>query len=203
MSTERLTAKRKAEILNSVKERYRAVASDPTGHFCYPVGRESAVGLGYEPEWLNAVPAEVVDRFVGVGNPFSVRRPVKGQSVLDVGCGSGLDAFVAAALVGADGRSVGVDMAPEMLEWPKRAVAAGTLGNIEFREGSVEELPFEDESFDLVISNGVLNLVPDKDAAFQEMHRVLRPGGSFAAADLLVVASIPADVLTDVDAWST
>jgi len=203
MTDQCLSEDRKAEITKSLKERYHAVAVHPAGHFKYPVGRESALGLGYEHEWLDAAPAEIVDRFVGVGNPFSVRKPESGQSVLDAGCGSGLDAFVAAILVGKDGRSVGVDLMPGMLEWPRKALPAWTLDNLEFKEGSMEQLPFEDESFDMVISNGVLNLVLDKDAAFQEIYRVLRPGGALAAADLIVVDTIPEKVLADKGAWST
>lgn len=192
-----------AERRNAVKERYRAVAEQPEGHFSYPIGRESARGLGYAAEWLDAVPSHVVERFVGVGNPFSIREPAGGERVLDVGSGCGLDAFVAAALVGPEGRVVGLDLTVEMLDVARAALAESQLSHLEFREGSVEELPFAAAAFDQVISNGVLNLVPDKDAAFREIHRVLRPGGTFAAADLLVIETIPEEVLADADAWST
>jgi SAM-dependent methyltransferase len=192
-----------AQIREAVTETYRAVAREPVGQFCYPVGRESAEGLGYEREWLDAVPAEVVDRFVGVGNPFGLRQFEGRERVLDVGCGAGLDTLVAAMLVGRDGRSVGVDIVPEMLEWPRKALATWELANVEFREGAAEDLPFEDESFDVVMSNGVLNLVPDKDAAFREIARVLRLDGTFATADLLVIETVPEEVLADMDAWST
>ncbi len=122
--------------------------------------------------------------------------------MLDVGCGCGMDTFVAAGLVGPKGRATGLDLTPEMLEWPRKARAAFNQSNVEFHEGSAEKLPFEDDSFDLVTSNGVLNLVPDKDAAYAEIRRVLRPGGVFAAADLLVVEAIPETVLASEDAWS-
>jgi arsenite methyltransferase len=187
------------ELRQAVREKYRSVSVQPEGPFPYPVGRPSALGLGYEPQWLDAVPDDVLDRFVGVGNPFRLVRPEPGQRVLDLGCGSGLDVFVAALLVGAAGRAAGVDLTPEMLAWPRRHARANT----EFREGTVEALPFDDHSFDLVISNGALNLVPDKDAAFREIFRVLRPGGAFAAADLLVTSTVPEEVLAGLDAWST
>ncbi|MHC4135856.1 MAG: methyltransferase domain-containing protein [Planctomycetota bacterium] len=191
------------ELRRAVREKYRSVSIQPRGPFPYPVGRESAVGLGYESAWLEAVPADVIERFVGVGNPFRVRRPERGARILDLGCGSGLDVFVAAVLVGAAGRAVGLDLTPEMLAWPRRHVTGWTLGNVEFEEGMIEALPFESGSFDMVISNGALNLVPRKDAAFREIFRVLAPGGAFAVADLLVTSTVPEEVLAGMDAWST
>lgn len=187
----------------SVKEKYGRVARSAAGHFPYPVGRASALRLGYLPEWLKAAPAAVVDRFVGIGNPFRIRRPRPGERVLDIGCGCGLDAFVAARLVGPEGSAVGLDLTPEMLERARAALKRSKLKNLEFREGSAEDLPFESGAFDLAISNGALNLVPDKDAAFREIARVLRPGGELVAADLLVVETIPKRVLAGMDAWST
>ena len=188
---------------DAVREKYRAVSREPTGQFPYPVGRESALGLGYEPAWMGAVPGEVVDRFVGAGNPFAVERPETGERVLDLGCGCGLDVFVAARFVGPRGRAVGIDLTPEMLAGAERAAAEWPLGNVELRVGDVEALPFGDGTFDRVISNGVLNLVPDKDAAFSEACRVLRPGGRFVVADLLVTETVPVEVLASLDAWST
>ncbi len=193
---------RRLEIEKAVLEKYRAVAKVPRGQFSYPVGRESAEKLGYLPAWLDAVPPEVLDRFVGVGNPFRVGKPATGERVLDVGCGCGLDAFIASALVGPSGRAVGLELTADMLEWPRKALSGSGAANLTFEEGSVEHLPFEDRSFDRVISNGVLNLVLDKDAAFREITRVLRPGGTFAAADLIVVETAPEKVLKDPNTWS-
>jgi len=198
-----LSPQRAAALRDEVRRTYRAVASQPEGLLPYPTGRASALRLGYPPAWLHTIPHQVVDRFVGVGNPFGIRKPATGEHVLDIGCGCGLDSFVAAALVGPEGRSVGLDLTVEMLDQARAAQANAGLGNLEFREGTVEALPFDDASFDQVISNGVLNLVPDKDAAFREIARVLRPGGVFAAADLLVTATIPEQVLSGIDAWST
>lgn len=194
---------RAEEIRASVRDKYRQVAEDPAGNISYPVGRESALGLGYDPAWLAKLPEAVLNRFVGAGNPFSVRQPAPGERVLDVGCGCGLDAFIAASLVGAAGRVAGLDMTPAMIDVSRGALAQQDPGNLEFVEAPAEDLPFADDSFDLVISNGVLNLVPDKDRVFRELHRVLRPEGVFAAADLLVIATIPEEVLADTDAWST
>lgn len=190
-------------LQSAVREKYRSVARRPEGRFPYPVGRKSALRLGYERAWLDAVPDPVVRRFVGVGNPFAARRPRDGERVLDLGCGAGFDAFVAALLVGQGGRVVGLDLTREMLDVAREHARAWALKNAAFRTGRAERLPFEASEFDLVVSNGVLNLVPDKDAAFQEAYRVLRPGGAFAVADLLVTERVPEEVLADMDAWST
>jgi len=191
------------ERRRAVREKYRAVSLGPEGHFTYPVGREGAIGLGYDPEWLEAIAAPVVERFVGIGNPFRIRQPGPGEHVLDLGCGCGMDVFVAAHLVGPQGRAVGLDLTPEMLAWARAWAREASLDAVTFEEGTVEALPFKDHSFDMVISNGVLNLVPDKDAAMAEIERVLKAGGTFAAADLLVIESIPEEVLASLDAWST
>jgi len=192
-----------AAIRAAVTGKYRAVAERAGGHFPYPVGRESALALGYAADWIEDVPGAVLERFVGVGNPFSVRLPAPGQRVLDAGCGCGTDAYVASRLVGPGGAVVGLDLTAEMLDVARAGLASWPLRNLAFHEGDVARLPFEDASFDLVVSNGVLNLVPDKGAAFRELRRVLRPGGALAAADLLVEETVPAELLASMDAWST
>jgi SAM-dependent methyltransferase len=203
MAREEPTQSRSAEIRAAVRHKYRSIAEGPADQFGYPVGLESARGLGYEDAWLNAVPADVVAAFVGVGNPFSVHRPAPGEAVLDLGCGSGLDVFVAGLLTGPRGRAVGVDMTSEMLRCPRSALADRPRAHVSFVEALIEDLPFPDASFDTVLSNGVLNLVPDKSRAFAEIARVLAPGGVFAAADLLVVDTVPPETLASMDAWST
>ncbi len=203
MTVETLTLGQAAEIRYGVKSKYQKVAASPEGHFSYPVGRESALGLGYDPSWFRFVPVEVASRFVGVGNPFSVRAPKPGDRVLDAGCGCGFDTLIAAGLTGPSGKATGIDLTAEMLAIARTAAASFKHGHTEFLEGSVERLPFDDAYFDLVISNGVLNLVPDKLAAFAEIARVLRPEGALAAADLVLVKTIPPEVLENTDSWST
>ncbi len=190
-------------IHETVRAKYRLFAAKPEGHFSYPTGRRGAIAQGYDPAWLDAAPPEVVDRFVGVGNPFEVRRPAPGERVLDVGCGAGLDAFVAAGLVGPSGRVVGVELTQEMLDTPRAALGTRPMPQLTFEDADAAALPFADASFDVVVSNGVLNLVPDKDAAFREIRRVLRPGGTLAAADLVLLDAIPAAELASKDAWSS
>jgi len=197
-----LSRTRQCMIRRSVKAAYRAFARTPRRGFPYPEGTAGAERFGYRAEWLAGVPGTVLRRFAGVGNPFAIRAPRPGEHVLDVGCGCGLDAFVASRMVGPEGRVVGLDLTAEMVRWAGAAAKAWPLDNVTFRVGSAEKLPFEDAAFDEVISNGALNLVPDKDAAFAEIARVLRPGGVFAAADLLVVETVPDEVLADPDAWS-
>jgi arsenite methyltransferase len=187
----------------SIQSRYQGVSQDPHGKFMYPVGRESLAQLGYEDAWLRDIPTDMLDRFVGVGNPFQIQRPRAGERVLDVGCGCGVDVFVAAHFVGQEGRATGVEMTTEMLERPRRAQASWPHGNLEFVQGLAEDLPFADENFDLVISSGVLNLAPDKDQAYREIFRVLKPGGFLATADLLVMDDLPEEVLKSADAWSS
>jgi arsenite methyltransferase len=203
MTIEMLPPERAKEIRNAVKLKYQEVAKGPEGRFSYPVGAESVLKLGYPRTWMELVPAAVVGRFVGVGNPFSIRTPEQGNRVLDAGCGCGFDAFIAAALAGASGKAVGIDVTAEMLRVAQAASKSFKSGNVEFLEGSIEQLPFEDGFFDLVISNGVLNLIPDKQAAFREIARVLHSKGALVAADLLVIETIPPEVLASTDAWST
>lgn len=181
-------------IREGIAEKYRKVAVSPEGMFQYPTGEVSACGLGYPPELLAAIPQRVRERFIGVGNPFSLGPIEPGEAVLDLGCGTGFDAFVAARLVGAAGRVVGIDLSPEMLAVAKAGQAEAGFPQVEFREAAVEVLPFADRSFDIALSNGVLNLVPDKPAALREIFRVLRPGGRLQACDIgLVGDRMPPD----------
>jgi arsenite methyltransferase len=203
MNIETTSPERAKEIRNAVKSKYREVAQSPAGRFAYPVGIEGALKLGYAHSWMGLVPETVISRFVGVGNPFSVRTLRTGDRVLDAGCGCGFDTFIAASMAGITGMAVGIDLTAEMLAVARSASESFRSGNVEFREGSIEQLQFEDGSFDLVISNGVLNLIPDKQTAFREIARVLRPKGALVAADLLVTETIPPEVLASTDAWST
>ena len=203
MAIETPSPKRAEEIRSAVKSKYQKVATSPEGCFAYPVGRESALKLGYSPSWLEGLDAAVIDRFVGVGNPFRIRAPKPGDRILDVGCGCGFDTFIASAMAGPTGSAIGIDLTMEMLAAPRFAAGTFHKGNVEFLEGSIENLPFDDNLFDLAISNGVLNLITDKQAAFAELARVIRPDGALVAADLLVIETIPQEILANTDAWST
>lgn len=189
-------------LRDSIRRRYAQVAQRPEGQFKYPVGRASAEHLGYRAEWLDRISPEVVDRFVGVGNPFSLGEPQSGWRIVDVGCGCGMDSQVAAQLAGPAGQVIGVDVSTEMLTVARAGLAASGLTNVTFVEGSAEALPVEAGWADLVISNGVLNLTPCKPSAFAEVARVLRPGGRFQAVDLILVKDLPADVRDEEFAWS-
>ena len=181
-------------IRNGIADKYRKVAVSPEGLFRYPTGEASARGLCYPPDLVAAIPPAIRERFVGVGNPFSLGPIRAGESVLDLGCGAGFDAFIAAQLVGLEGRVVGIDLSLEMLAVARAGQAEAGLPQIEFCEAPVEVLPFPDASFDLALSNGVLNLVPDKPAALREIFRVLRPGGRLQACDIgLVGDRLPPD----------
>ena len=180
-----------AAIRQGIAEKYRKVAASPAGLFRYPTGEESARTLGYPAALLQGVPPTIRERFVGVGNPFGLGPIGPGEAVLDLGCGAGLDAMVAAQLVGPTGRVVGIDLSPEMLAVASAALAETPYTWVSFRQGEVEALPFPDTSFDVVLSNGVLNLVPDKPRAVREIYRVLRPGGHLQACDIGLVGDEP------------
>jgi arsenite methyltransferase len=203
MTLELPSPERAEEIRSAVRSKYKRVAANPEGCFAYPIGKESALKLGYAPSWLEGMDAVVIDRFVGVGNPFMIRAPRPGDRILDAGCGCGFDTLIASALAGPTGKATGVDLTAEMLAVPRRAAGSFIKGAAEFLEGSIEKLPFDDAFFDLAISNGVLNLIPDKRAAFAELARVIRPDGALVAADLLLIETIPPEILANTDAWST
>jgi arsenite methyltransferase len=180
-----------ATVRHGIAQKYRKVAVSPTGLFRYPTGEASARGLGYPTELFAPIPRAIRDHFVGVGNPFSLGPIRPGEAVLDLGCGAGFDVFVAAQLVGGSGRVVGVDLSVEMLAIAEAGKAEAGFGRVEFCEAAVEALPFPEASFDVALSNGVLNLVPDKPAALREIFRVLRPGGRLQASDIGLVGDEP------------
>jgi len=192
-----------AEALREqVREKYREVAAEPHRAFHFHIGRPLAARLGYDAGAVDALPDRAVESFAGVGNPFSLRRLEPGERVVDVGSGAGFDSFVAAGQVGGTGRVVGVDMTTEMLD--KSRATAGELGlaHVEFRDGLAERLPVEDGWADVVISNGVINLCADKKAVFEEIRRVLRPGGWLQFADIANGLPVPPDALRDIDLWT-
>jgi arsenite methyltransferase len=187
----------KSEIRNT----YASVSQEPEKDFIFPTGRGWAQDLGYPPELAN-VPEAAVESFAGVANPWELGRLSAGERVLDLGCGAGTDSLVAAQMVGPDGSVVGIDMTPEMLAKAHRAAAEMGAANVEFVEGEIELLPFADESVDVVISNGVIDLLPDKDTVFAEIYRVLRPGGRIQFADVTIQQPVSEEGKRNIDLWT-
>jgi len=202
MSTTSGPAVEPALLRASVREKYREVALHPGGVFHFHTGRPLAALLGYDRDLVATLPDRAVESFAGVANPFSLRPISRGERVVEVGSGGGFDSIVAAHLVGPDGRVVGVDMTPEMLAKSQETARLLGLGHVEFRDGLAEELPVQDGWADVVISNGVLNLVADKGRAFAEIHRVLRPGGHLQFADIAMGRPVPADAVCNIDLWT-
>jgi len=191
-----------AELRREVQIKYREVALTPTKGFHFHTGRPLAERLGYPAEALDALPGECVESFAGVGNPFSLGEIRPGEVVVDVGSGAGFDSLVASRMVGATGSVIGVDMTPEMLRKARRNAKRIEASNATFRKGLAEKLPVPDGSADAVISNGVINLVPDKEAALKEIFRVLKPGGRLYLADIMVHKPVPDAARQIIDLWT-
>jgi SAM-dependent methyltransferase len=190
------------EVLkNEIKKTYASVSDEPEKDFVFPTGRSWAEDLDYPSELAN-VPERAVESFAGVANPFTLGRLAPGERVLDLGCGAGTDSLVAAQMVGPPGRVTGIDMTPEMLSKARAAAAELGADNVEFVESEAERLPFEDASFDVVISNGVIDLIPDKDAVFSELFRVLVPGGRMQIADVTIQNPVSAEGRRNIDLWT-
>jgi arsenite methyltransferase len=185
-----------------IKKTYAQVSQEPEKDFIFPTGRAWALDLGYPRELLERVPDTSTESFAGVANPFSLGRLEPGERVLDVGCGAGTDSLVAAQMVAPDGRVTGLDMTPEMLAKARESAAAIGLDKTTFVEGEAEQLPFEPESFDVVVSNGVIDLVPDKEAVFSEILRVLRPGGRIQIADVTIQNPVSEEGRRNIDLWT-
>jgi SAM-dependent methyltransferase len=196
------TAIDRDQLRAAIREEYALVAKDPTHGFHFHTGRSLADRLGYRAEWLAGVPNEALASFAGTGNPFLAGELAAAERVVDVGCGAGLDTLIAARMVGPDGRVIGVDMTPDMLERARAAAKLAGLSNVELRQGYLEQLPVPDEWADVVISNGVMNLAPDKEAAFAELARVVRPGGRLQVGDLLVQKPVPEAAKARIDLWT-
>ena len=191
-----------AALREEVKTKYREVAVNPHAGFHFHTGRPLARRLGYADAVVARLPDSAVEAFAGVGNPFSQGALRPGERVIDLGSGGGFDCFVAAGQVGPEGRVVGVDMTQEMLHRSRAAATAMSLGNVEFRQGIIEDLPVEDGWADAVISNGVINLCADKRRVFTEIMRVLRPGGPLQFADIANGKEVPAGALRNIDLWT-
>lgn len=191
------------ELETKVKDMYRQVASHPEGRYHFELGRSLAEQLGYPAETFDRIPEGATESFAGVGYFFDLAELHPGDAVIDLGSGSGMDAFFAAIQVGAGGSVVGVDFTAEQLGKARALAAREGFDQIEFREGRIEALPAEDEGFDCVISNGVINLSPQKERVFAEASRVLRPGGRLAIADIVSEQQLKESIVCDADLWAS
>jgi SAM-dependent methyltransferase len=185
-----------------VRNKYSEVARSASGKFAYPTGREGARALGYDPELVDAAHPGLLESFCGVGNPFSQFPIQPGSIVLDVGCGAGFDLYIAARLTGSEGRVQGVDLTAAMVARARENLQKAGIANAEVRQVESESLPFGDNTFDVVISNGVINLSPDKENLFREINRVLKQGGRFAFADVVLEQELPQGMAGSAEAWS-
>ena len=191
-----------SELRRAIQIEYAAVATEPQGDYHFHTGRGLAQFLGYDETWLEGVPESTIASFAGTGNPFRMRKLEPGERVVDVGCGAGMDSLIAARMTGPKGQVISVDMTPAMLHKAAAGARKAGIQNVTFREGFAEALPVADGWADVVISNGVLNLMPDKEAGLREMARVLRPGGRLQIGDILVDRAVPESAKAKIDLWT-
>ena len=190
------------EIRQNVIERFTKLAESPESEKLFPVGPESAKKLGYDADKVDALPASITESFCGVGNPLSLGQVLPGDTVIDLGCGSGMDSILAAFKTGSTGKVIGVDMTLAMVCKAQQNAELLSVTNVEFRHGRLEDLPVENNSVDVALTNGVFNLCVDKAAVFQEVHRVLRPGGRLLMADILLHENVTPAELDEIGTWS-
>jgi SAM-dependent methyltransferase len=189
-------------LREAIKKEYAEVARNPRKGYHFHTGRQAASRIGYDPELYAALPEENIASFAGTGNPFGLGPVHPGDVVVDVGSGAGFDSLIASRLVGSEGRVVGIDMTDEMIE--KAQAGAKTMGaaNVQFRKGFADSLPLADDFADVLISNGVLNLTPDKNKTLKEWARVLKPGGRMFIGDIAIEKKIPQEALDDISLWT-
>lgn len=191
-----------ADLRQAIQDEYAQVAEHPDQGFHFHTGRPLAQRLGYDEAWLEHVPPAALASFAGTGNPFQLGELQSGENVVDVGCGAGFDSFIAARFVAPHGQVIGVDMTPSMLAKAQTSATTAQVDNVEFRKGYGEALPVPDGWADVVISNGVLNLMPDKAQALREMARVLKPNGRLQIGDILVQREVPASAKAKIELWT-
>lgn len=189
-------------IIQKTRARFTRIAKDPSSEKRFPVGPESAKRLGYNADEIDSMPGSVTESFAGVGCPIALGPINEGETVLDLGCGAGLDSLLAARRVGPEGRVIGIDMTPDMVR--KASENGQKLGveNVEFRQGSAEQLSLGNTSVDIVLSNGVINLCPDKGRVVSEIYRVLRPGGRLYVADITLEDGVDQATVEKLGTWS-
>jgi SAM-dependent methyltransferase len=189
------------QIEAGIRRKYSEVSKSPEGQFQYPTGRKGLEALNYDKTLIDKLPDAVASSYCGVGNPFSLGKIHEGEHVLDVGCGAGVDTILAAMMVGPNGSAVGVDMVSEMIARAESNLKMTSMKNMSFQTTNSENLPFPDDTFDVVISNGVINLIPDKEGALAEIIRVLKPRGRLMVADQIAVVSVEKDIQARVASW--
>ncbi len=189
-------------IRKMVKERFARVARTPETEKKFPIGAESAKALGYDPQDIESLPASVTESFAGIGNPLLLGPIHEGDTILDIGVGAGFDTFIAARLVGPSGKVIGIDMTGEMLAKAENNRTKLGLKNVGLRKCLAEDIPLKDESVDVIISNGVFNLCPEKEKVLAEAYRVLKPGGRFQIADISLEDGVSQEEVAKLGTWS-
>lgn len=189
------------DIQRAIQKKYAQVSQSAEGVFSYPTGEEGAEFLDYPLSELPDLPEDLIESFCGVGNPFTLGPIKKGDAVLDIGCGAGFDLYVACQKVGEEGRVYGIDLTPEMVRKAQHNLEDAPC-QVDIRAASSEAIPFEADTFDVVTSNGVLNLSPLKEKTFSEIYRVLKPGGQLQLADIILKEDLPEEEANSLEAWS-